>query len=312
MSYYLGHSLVSFLFSSTLLALFSTSVSPMTDAIVIRNANRYNYNFAFIRMGGTVGYAVIVLIAGIYLRQNPSAQFFLSAVSYLVLMGLMFLLPKSENHLPVSDAPRTHRKKGAGLFRLQDIFEDRKIVYVLAFAFVFQIGASFCSAFLGVYAVEIGYGQSQIGLLNCISASSEIPVLLCIKKLTRKFGAIPLIGASTFLMGIRLFCVSGGSLPFFMLAQAMQGITYMVVHFGCATYIGSTVKSGKSFEGQSVLYIIQAGLASIIGNVLGGRLVDFAGNCLSYRLTGSFVLLAAACVIFVLLWQEHKERRTSL
>ena len=48
------------------------------------------------------------------------------------------------------------------------------------------------------------------------------------------------------------------------------------------------------------------------GNVLGGRLVDFAGNCLSYRLTGSFVLLAAACVIFVLLWQEHKERRTSL
>ena len=113
-------------------------------------------------------------------------------------------------------------------------------------------------------------------------------------------------------MGIRLFCVSGGSLPFFMLAQAMQGITYMVVHFGCATYIGSTVKSGKSFEGQSVLYIIQAGLASIIGNVLGGRLVDFAGNCLSYRLTGSFVLLAAACVIFVLLWQEHKERRTSL
>ena len=72
--------------------------------------------------------------------------------------------------------------------------------------------------------MEIGYGQSQIGLLNCISASSEIPVLLCIKKLTRKFGAIPLIGASTFLMGIRLFCVSGGSLPFFMLAQAMQGL----------------------------------------------------------------------------------------
>ena len=73
-------------------------------------------------------------------------------------------------------------KRARGCFRLQDIFEDRKIVYVLAFAFVFQIGASFCSAFLGVYAVEIGYGQSQIGLLNCISASSEIPVLLCIKK----------------------------------------------------------------------------------------------------------------------------------
>lgn len=312
-TYYLGHSFASFLFSSVLLALFSTSVNPMTDAIVIRNSNRYNYNFAFIRMGGTIGYAIIVLLAGIYLRQNPAAQFFLAAASYFILMGLIIALPKSENRLAVSVSQKEQRQKnGLALFKLRDIFRDMKVCYVLAFAFVFQIGASFCSAFLGVYAVEIGYGQSQIGLLNCISASSEIPVLLCIKKLTRKFGALHLIAASTFLMGIRLFLVSGGSLPFFMLAQAMQGITYMVVHFGCATFIGNSVRSGKAFQGQSVLYIIQAGLASIIGNILGGRLVDFAGNCLSYRLTGTFVLLAASAVISVLLYHERKERSPKL
>lgn len=48
----------------------------MIDAIVIRNANYFQYNFATIRMGGTVGYAVIVLLVGVYLRKNPSAQFF--------------------------------------------------------------------------------------------------------------------------------------------------------------------------------------------------------------------------------------------
>lgn len=313
LTYYLGHSFGGFLFSSVLLALFSTSVNPMTDAIVIRNANRCHYNFAIIRMGGTVGYAVVVLLAGIYLRRYPAAQFFLAAASYLALMGFVLIMPRQENRLPVSPpSGREESRRKPAFLRLGDIFEDKKVVYVLAFAFVFQVGASFCSAFLGVYAVELGYGQSQIGLLNCISASSEIPILLGIRKLTRKFGALHLIAASTFLMGIRLFLVSGGSLPFFMLAQAMQGVTYMVVHFGCATFIGGCVKSGKSFQGQSVLYIIQAGLASIVGNVLGGRLADLAGNRLSYRLTGGFVLLAAVIVIFALYMQERKERRSPL
>ena len=306
-TFYLGHSFTTFLIASILLALFSTSVNPMIDAIVIRNANYFQYNFATIRMGGTVGYAVIVLLVGVYLRKNPSAQFFLASIGYLILLLLLLRLPESENHQPIAI------KKALPFwqqFKLSEIFVDKTIYFVLAFAFIYQLGASFLGSFLGVYTVELGYGQAQVGLLSCVQACSEIPVLLLIQKLSKKFGTLHLIAAATFLMGARLITASGGSLLFLILAQAMQGITYMIVHFCCATYIASHAKEGKASQGQSVLYIVQTGIASILGNILGGKIIDRIGIQFSYRYFGIVIFIIAAVIACCLFWREHSMQKS--
>lgn len=279
----------------------------MIDAIVIRNANYFQYNFATIRMGGTVGYAVIVLLVGVYLRKNPSAQFFLASIGYLILLLLLLRLPESENHQPIAI------KKALPFwqqFKLSEIFVDKTIYFVLAFAFIYQLGASFLGSFLGVYTVELGYGQAQVGLLSCVQACSEIPVLLLIQKLSKKFGTLHLIAAATFLMGARLITASGGSLLFLILAQAMQGITYMIVHFCCATYIASHAKEGKASQGQSVLYIVQTGIASILGNILGGKIIDRIGIQFSYRYFGIVIFIIAAVIACCLFWREHSMQKS--
>ena len=287
-TFYLGHSFTTF-------------------AIVIRNANYFQYNFAIIRMGGTVGYAVIVLLVGVYLRKNPSAQFFLASIGYLILLLLLLRLPESENHQPIAI------KKALPFwqqFKLSEIFVDKTIYFVLAFAFIYQLGASFLGSFLGVYTVELGYGQAQVGLLSCVQACSEIPVLLLIQKLSKKFGTLHLIAAATFLMGARLITASGGSLLFLILAQAMQGITYMIVHFCCATYIASHAKEGKASQGQSVLYIVQTGIASILGNILGGKIIDRIGIQFSYRYFGIVIFIIAAVIACCLFWREHSMQKS--
>lgn len=305
-TFYLGHSFAVFFIASILLALFATSVNPMIDAIVIRNANYFQYNFASIRMGGTVGYAVIVLLVGIYLRKNPSAQFFLASIGYLILLLLLLKLPSSENHQPVAVKKKVPFWQQ---FRLSEIFTDKTIYFVLAFAFIYQLGASFLASFLGVYTVELGYGQAQVGILSCVQACSEIPVLLLIRRLSKKFGALHLIAAATFLMGARLITASGGSLLFLILAQAMQGITYMIVHFCCATYIASHAKEGKASQGQSVLYIVQTGIASILGNIFGGRIIDRIGIQFSYRYFGIVILIIASVITCCLFWREHSMQK---
>lgn len=108
-------------------------------------------------------------------------------------------------------------------------------------------------------------------------------------------------------MGIRLLVASGGSLTFLILAQAMQGITYMVIHFGAITYISSHVKSGKSSQGQSVLYIVQTGIASIIGQVIGGFTIDAIGIRLSYITVGIFVVITTVIIMAVLFRFEQKQ-----
>lgn len=305
-AFYIGNAFWNFLFSSFLVTVFTTSVSPLVDAIVIRNANRSQYNFALIRMGGTIGYAIVTLFIGIFLRSNPSYQFMLASFGYLILFFLLLCLPDSENKQPIAQPAK---RSFSHLLQLSNIFQNHTIYYVLAFAFIYQLGASFLSGFMGVYVVELGYGQAQVGLLSCIQAVSEIPVLLILPKLTKRFGGLPLIATSAVLMGLRLLTASGGTLGFLMLAQAMQGITYMVIHFGCITYIASHVKEGKSSQGQSVLYIVQAGMASIIGQTAGGFVIDTIGIRTSYITVGSLVLASAVLISLILIFHSHKLKK---
>lgn len=303
-TFYIGNSFWNFFFSSFLLTIFSTSVSPLIDAIVVRNADRLHYNFALIRMGGTVGYAIISLVVGIYLKKNPSYQFLFASISYAFLLFLIFRLPNSENHQPIAE-PKPYNFKH--LFQLADIFVSKNIYFVLAFAFIYQLGASFLGSFMGVYVVSLGYSQAQVGMLSCVQAVSEVPVLLLLPKLNKKFNGLHLIAIASVLMGIRLLVASGGSLTFLILAQAMQGITYMVIHFGAITYISSHVKSGKSSQGQSVLYIVQTGIASIIGQVIGGFTIDTIGIRLSYITVGIFVVITTVIIMAVLFRFEQKQ-----
>ena len=131
-----------------------------------------------------------------------------------------------------------------------------------------------------------------------------------IQKLSKKFGTLHLIAAATFLMGARLITASGGSLLFLILAQAMQGITYMIVHFCCATYIASHAKEGKASQGQSVLYIVQTGIASILGNILGGKIIDHIGIQFSYRYFGIVIFIIAAVIACCLFWREHSVQKS--
>ena len=309
-SFYLGHSFSTYLFSNLLLAVFSTSVSPMLDAIVIRNADKEGYNFAYIRMGGTVGYAVVVFLIGIYLRQHPHHQFLLAGLGYLVLFLLILLLPASENHQPVV---RNLKRTGKGfrqMFQIRQFFSDQRVGYVLLFAFLFQIGASVTGSYLGVYAASIGYGQFQMGLLKFISAASDIPVLLIVRRLSRRFDSLLLIAGATFLMGIRALIVSGGNLSFFIAAQTMQGLTYMVVYYGSATYIAKHAKEGMSSQAQSILYMVQSGFACILGNLLGGRLIDAVGLQAAYQGVG--ISVSASAVLCYIAMQLGSKRQNKI
>ena len=72
---------------------------------------------------------MIVLLVGVYLRKNPSAQFFLASIGYLILLLLLLRLPESENHQPIAI------KKALPFwqqFKLSEIFVDKTIYFVLA------------------------------------------------------------------------------------------------------------------------------------------------------------------------------------
>lgn len=295
-SYYLGSSFVTYFIATLLVSVFSTSIVPLSDAIIIREAGRINYGFAQIRMGGTIGFSLTVVFAGSILKSYPDFMFFMGFIGYLLLFLFVMRLPADERALRKADSGTygyTIRSRARDFF---DIFQSNTAYLILAYALISQIGLSFYWSFLGVYLHDSGYGQGILGWMNCASALSEIPALLLINRLIKKFGSIKILTSSCIILSLRIFLVTMGTLPFFFTAQILQGISYMTIYFSCAVYINDNVKPGKQALGQSALAITQMGIGSIIGNIAGGHLVGFLGIRNAYILMSIVILFITAAL----------------
>lgn len=278
-------------------SLFNSAVLPVCDALVVNQAQEREINFARVRMCGTISYAAVVLGMGFYLKQHMNLMFYGNSVCFLVLALLCMTLPgdggagenrTAENLAAEYIEPNKPLKKNAGKSR---IFRSNEVYLILLFAFAMQFGINYYSAFLGVYLLELGYSQSLLGVLNCISALSEIPVLLLIHRLSRRYKETVLLTAAVLCMALRLVLLSVGNVALMAAAQLLQGPSYMVCYFVCVTYISRMVMPGKISQGQSALAFVQMGLGSLSGSLLGGVLASSCGIKNGFLIV-AFLLLA--------------------
>ena len=295
--YYLGASFTVCLLAVLVVSLFSLALLPLCDALVIDRANAYGFPFARIRIGGTLGYAAMVFGAGMFLEKFDGAQFAVASVAYLLFAGAVMLLPQGgarEEAAPARREAAPARKKAVPA--RESIFDTSEILFVLALALIESLGLGFCGSFMGSYAVELGFGSSLIGVLSCISALSEVPILLFAGKLVDRFGEIPLLIFSGVMMSLRLFLTGMGLVPAMISAQLLQSVTYMTTYICCTQYISKHVRAGKMSQGQSALAIVQSGLAAVASNLFGGMLVDAVGTQQAFFAVAAGVLVVALLV----------------
>ena len=193
LSYLVRVSFGAFVVATVLVSIFNTAIQPLNDALVTNRAAKLDANFAHLRIGGTIGFAVTALIMGNFLKSRAGMIFVLGSAGYFLLAALFLLLPEDRQMTGRS----REQEPGPNAKR---IFKNRQIYLVLFLAFIIQLGLSFNGTFYPVYVISLGYGQSIVGLSSFVSAMSEIPILLCANRLIRRFGAVHLLIFSVLMM----------------------------------------------------------------------------------------------------------------
>lgn len=220
--YYLGNSFLCMFFATVVVTSFTTAVIPLSDAILIARSLKEGYSYSIIRLGGTLGYAVMTICAGMYLKTRPQMQFVFAFFAYMILFCFCIGLKEERNgQIVINEVVQENEQNR--------IFKNRDVYIVLGLAFVSQMGLSFYTGFIGPYILEKGYTQSTIGVINSISALSEVPVLFYINRMLRKHGTIKILFLSCFLMGIRILLPIRSGIIGIVLAQLLQGVTYMTM-----------------------------------------------------------------------------------
>ena len=95
--YYLGNSFLCMFFATVVLTSFTTAVIPLSDAILIARSLKEGYSYSIIRLGGTLGYAVMTICAGMYLKTRPQMQFVFAFFAYMILFCFCIGLKEERN-----------------------------------------------------------------------------------------------------------------------------------------------------------------------------------------------------------------------
>ena len=303
--YYLAHDFLGFFLVTILFSCFSTALLPLSDAIVVPLSEKSHFKYAYIRMGGTIGYAITVYLAGLIFKMYPGSLFLLGACMYFVMLLIVLQLPKDSMDTAVTEKRKQRKLKPP--ITTKKIFQSKEAYFILGFAFIYQIGMSFNSGFLGAYIIKLGYSQRAIGIASSISAFSEVPILIFIDRLVKKFGITKMVAFSCLMTAVRILCVSSGMLPIIILSQILQSVTYMTNYFCCVTYISKNVLPGKQAQGQSILAKLQTGVAGIMGYLGGGYILNRIGYKRTYFLFSAVVFLAGAInYSLYLIYQNRK------
>ncbi|MCL2057424.1 MAG: MFS transporter [Oscillospiraceae bacterium] len=283
------------------LSAFGMSFAPLSDAVSISYLSGTSIRFSQVRIGGTIGFSVVLLFSGYIYAYNPALTFICASFSFFLLFLCVRKIPQVEI-----------AKKEKRRLELKRLFKNRRIVFILFIAFCIQITLSFYFSFIGVYIQELGYSSREIAMSSFVSALSEIPVLLLIDRALRRF---PVTGVSLFcgfIMTVRLLMLAmAQGIGMVYLTQVGNGLSFMALYYCCATFINKEMEEDMKSTGQGLLAFVQMGLGTSIGNILGGYISQFAGMRYAYLYYGlGLGCICTACtLVFIALRIIKKAKR---
>ncbi|WP_424767457.1 MFS transporter [Paenibacillus sp. sgz302251] len=278
--------------------LFQTSIFAISDTITLEVLDRNKKgSFGLIRLGGTIGFAVMSLLFGIIAQKHIGSLFPVYAFIMLVCFLLVLKFPVIEGH----------QSQGRKMSILV-LFRNHTLMLYLGINFILQTTMGYYYAFFPMYFRELGGDNILLGWAMVISSLSEVPFLLFADKIFKRI-KIPYIllgaAAATAVRWYLLFVIDA---PYWALpVQALHGLIFIVLTVTMATYINRSVPKELKASGQTFNGLLNLGVARIIGSFAGGIATHAFGmrNVFMYNSIIAFVCMG----IFGLLFWRMKDRQ---
>ena len=270
--FYCGASFFAMLFAVAFFSLFYNPIIPLLDNYSVECVeidNRYDYGH--IRMGGTIGYCLTVLLIGFFIKSTYRPIFAIICACFFIAFLCSFSLKKIRGF----DLNSTKEAKKVAYKKL---LGDRTLGLLISFNLVFSMGLSFFYSFYPIYFTQIGGDSAEVGVMMFLCAITEIPMLAVIGKLEKKFGTRSILIVSGFLTSVRwllLFLIENPIAALFV--NLLHGPCYISFSYSIITYIGKNVPKELRATGQSLNALISTLGSKVIFGYVGGLASAFFG-----------------------------------
>jgi len=288
----------SLFFTLSLLMCFHVCIIPLSDAVVISYLSQTDIKFSKIRIGGTIGFALMMLFSGYIFEYN-------SSINFIMASGFFFILFLCARKIPQVEVEKKEKKKTD----LRRLFKNKKVIFILFIAFVVQVAQGFYFVFLGVHIQGLGFTGREIGTANLISVLFEIPIILIIDRILKRFSVVAVTIFCAFIVALRMLLLFMATDMVLVYVSVLgNGISFIGMYYSCATFINKEMESDLKSTGQSMLALAQMGLGSIVGNMLGGYISLHAGTHSAFFYYGAgLAIISTICMITCIIFKIYRK-----
>lgn len=284
---------------SALVGVLTAGIVPIANAMALTQAERQGLDYGRLRLGGSYGFAVAAGLAGLFYTGGMalSAIFLWIAVA----MGAAWMATRA---LPDEVREREPVDLRAGLAELAG---DWRFMGFLGLSLVLQVANVAHATFFSLYLRELGGAPWVIGLAWALGAVAEMPVLRACGGWFKRWGTANVLAVAFFAYALRYAAYVVIDAPLLAVAvQLAHGFSFGLFYMGAIVYVGELSPLRLRTTGQAIFLLVYSGLGAVVGNPLGGWLLDRWGKIGLYGMASALALLAGVGFVLLLLKARRK------
>jgi MFS transporter, PPP family, 3-phenylpropionic acid transporter len=285
------------------LALFAVGYKgavPVGDALASRLLDNDKTKYGKVRVLGSVGFVCMALLLQFSPLDDskspksitlwiaiPVALFGLSIV---VIPGLLKKYPPQDEGARLKDAEPGARTSIIARF-------SPSFWIGIALIFLAYLGLTPSQKFLSLYVQRYLHLESYAGLW-ALSAAAEVPFMFLSGWFIVKFGTERIIALS--LVAIVLRNLVYAAIPTFegaVIGQLFHSVCFGLFHPAAVVFITERVQKRLLAVGMTLYSSVSVGIASVLGNVTGGVVIDTLGYRSLFLVYSAFPLIALALFV---------------
>jgi PPP family 3-phenylpropionic acid transporter len=249
------------------------STSSLLDAITTVRIGKSG-DYGKIRAFGSISFIIFVLFLQWtpFLTPNSAKNIaFWIVITSLAAIIYLFILPRSSFASIEHDNEKNNNKeRGIPLL---------SVYFIGGFAIIFlcRFAMSSVYTFFPLYLTET-LNWNAVGIMFALSSASEVPFMFLSVILLRRFGALPLLALSAGGIALRLLLWALFPYkPVIIAAQLLHSLCYGTYHPAAVQFISSVFPAEKRGIGMPVYLALGSGVPSLLGNMIGGVIVESTG-----------------------------------
>lgn len=301
------------------------TLQPLLNSLCFRlERSGIHINFGVCRSVGSMGYSILCSVLGTLVENHGASV--LPAAGELTLAALLIALLcvkrnfdkacrqngiPAENGIEVKTASTNEANntdaESAESINLSDFIRGNKLFIVMQLGIA---GIFFSNAVLNNFMLQVvsgvGGNSEDMGRVLGLMAFLEIPALILFDKIHDRFSCQTILRFASVCFVLKVGAIYlAQNMMVIYLAHFLQPFGFGLFLPGIVAFTNETMRKGEAVKGQA-WFTVMTTLASVISSILGGIMLDTAGD--KFMLLVATLVTAAGAAVIVLLVGRIKKK----